>query len=116
MAAGGFLLEDASRACPARATWDGLLLLGLLRSAVRGIALGFGQLEEAGTFAGVLALAGVLRGLARGLALARVDAFALHLAFVGSGSHRSGREEQGGGSGQGERGSFTGAHRESLLT
>src|SRR5262245_8006722 len=85
--------------------------LGRRELALGGGALLLGHGREALALAGILALAGVRRALARALALAGVGAHAL--AFVGGigggGRQRGAGQEQGGGGG-GKNGTGLGRH------
>jgi hypothetical protein len=59
------------------------------------------QVLESLPFAGVLAFAGILCALARGLTLTRIDAIAMHLRFIGaSRGERTNTEQKRGGRGQ----------------
>src|SRR4051812_23819525 len=93
-----------------RQTSRNSVLAGFLRLRMRSVALGPGELEETRTLAGVQSLAGVLGALAGRLALAGIHAFALHLAFIGSGSIEGNSREHHGRRGSQGEGGFTGAH------
>jgi hypothetical protein len=64
------------------------------------VALFLGHFLESLALAGILAFAGILRALARGLTLTRIDAVAMNLGFIGAGrSERTNTEQKRGGRG-----------------
>src|SRR5258708_33416486 len=48
------------------------------------VAIFLSHFLESLALAGILAFAGILRALARGLTLTRIDAIAMHLGFIGA--------------------------------
>jgi hypothetical protein len=64
------------------------------------VAIFLSHFLESLALAGILAFAGILRALARGLTLTRIDAIAMHLGFIGaSRGERTETEQKRGGRG-----------------